>query len=202
MGPSPTLCCTTPSRGSVWVAKVPSTPQDQSLGVVDGIRAIARDGQRPARADGRDPARHDGGDERRAREAGSARRAARVRRLSLDPAPGRGVDPGAAVRLDDLREARADRRRSQDTRALDERVGSDGVVLRELDVDGRPHGDRGAARPRGRGAHRVADELVRQPRARARGRASSPPTRRRCCRSRSRRRSCPSSANTSAPSRP
>ena len=30
-----------PRTDELWLAKVPSTPQDQSLGVLDGIRAIA-----------------------------------------------------------------------------------------------------------------------------------------------------------------
>jgi N-methylhydantoinase A len=121
--------------GRLWVAKVPSTPQDQSLGVVDGIRAIAETASVPpeqmsAILHGTTVATN----------AVLEKRGARVGLLVSDgfrsilhlaeawtPGPLFGwmiyekPEPIATL---------------QDTRAVDERVGSDGAVLRELDVDG------------------------------------------------------------------
>ena len=121
--------------GQLWVAKVPSTPQDQSLGVVDGIRAI---GETASVAPDRMSAILHGTTV--ATNAVLEKRGARVGLLVSDgfrsilhlaeawtPGPLFGwmiyekPEPIATL---------------QDTRALDERVGSDGAVLRELDVDG------------------------------------------------------------------
>ena len=41
------MCLHDTESGRLWVAKVPSTPEDQSLGVVDGIRAIAESASVP-----------------------------------------------------------------------------------------------------------------------------------------------------------
>ncbi len=121
--------------GQLWVAKVPSTPQDQSLGVLDGIRAI---GETASVAPDRMSAILHGTTV--ATNAVLEKRGARVGLLVSDgfrsilhlaeawtPGPLFGwmiyekPEPIATL---------------QDTRALDERVGSDGAVLRELDVDG------------------------------------------------------------------
>ena len=121
--------------GRLWVAKVPSTPEDQSLGVVDGIRAIAESASVPPE---RMSAILHGTTV--ATNAVLEKRGARVGLLVSDgfrsilhlaeawtPGPLFGwmiyekPEPIAAL---------------QDTRAVDERVRSDGVVLRELDVDG------------------------------------------------------------------
>ncbi len=121
--------------GQLWVAKVPSTPQDQSLGVVDGIRAIAETASVPPERMG--AILHG---TTVATNAVLEKRGARVGLLVSDgfrsilhlaeawtPGPLFGwmiyekPEPIATL---------------QDTRALDERVGSDGVVLRELDVEG------------------------------------------------------------------
>lgn len=121
--------------GRLWVAKVPSTPEDQSLGVVDGIHAIAETASVPPE---RMSAILHGTTV--ATNAVLEKRGARVGLLVSDgfrsilhlaeawtPGPLFGwmiyekPEPIATL---------------QDTRAVDERVGSDGVVLRELDVDG------------------------------------------------------------------
>ena len=112
-----------PATGAFSVAKVPSTPQDQSIGFMAGLRALQCD---LARTQTR-RARHDGGDQRRARAQGLALRAHHDEGLSRHPrarAPHaaaalrphrrvRGADPARAAH----RGARAHRCRRRDPRA-------------------------------------------------------------------------------------
>ncbi len=116
----------------VWVAKVPSTPEDQSRGVLDGIRAISGSAELPAER--LDNILHG---TTVATNAVLEKRGARVGLLTSEgfrsilhlaeawtPGPLFGwmiyekPEPIAAV---------------EDTRALAGRIGADGSVLRELD---------------------------------------------------------------------
>jgi N-methylhydantoinase A len=121
--------------GQLWLAKVPSTPQDQSLGVLDGIRAIA--GIAGVAAGDLDTILHG---TTVATNAVLEKRGARVGLLTSEgfrwilhlaeawtPGPLFGwmiyekPEPIAAV---------------EDTRALAERIGADGSVLSALDEAG------------------------------------------------------------------
>ena len=59
----------------VWLAKTPSTPGDQSVGVIEGIRLAADRASVGLARPRRDPPRHHRRDERRPRAARSARAA-------------------------------------------------------------------------------------------------------------------------------
>ena len=89
----------------------------------------------------------------------------------------------------------------ENTVEVDERIATDGTVIRELDeadVRGQL-----AKLPGGHpGAGRLADQLLRRPRARAAHRARSPPRCCPACRSRCPPTCCPRCASTSAPSPP
>ena len=110
-GRSPTCSCTTPRASRSGSRRPRRRREDQSIGVLEGIRLIcaaARASAEPTstRSCTAPPLRPT-----RCSKARRARRPAGHRRASEhDPAPRRGVDAGAAVRLDDLREARSDRR--------------------------------------------------------------------------------------------
>ena len=158
--------------GGTWRAKTASTPQDQSVGVLRGHRQGLRPGRHHAADDRPGPARHDGRHERDTRGQGGPRRAGHDRGFPSGAADRPVVRPRRAGRLDHLAQAgtagltgehgrgdRADRRRRRRwCTPLDE----DDVraKLRSLRDGGH------------RGAGRLADQLLRQRRARAADRAN------------------------------
>ena len=161
MGRSPTSSSTTAAASASGWRRHRVRRSDQSVGVIEGIRLAAGRGERFAARPRRDPARHDGRDERRPRAARGALRPHRDQRLPADPPPRGGVDPGPAVRVHGLREARAADRhplRPRGTRANRGRRGD-----RRADRHGgRACRGRGARRRRDRGADRMPDQRACQ----------------------------------------
>ncbi len=74
--------------GGTWSAKVPSTPEDQSIGVLSGLMRICKQAGIDPQGHRTRDARHDGRDQHGADQLGRARRARH------DP----GLSPGAADR--------------------------------------------------------------------------------------------------------
>ena len=182
----------------VWLAKTPSTPQDQSVGVIEGIRLAADARERRPSRSRRDPPRHHRRHERRPGAPRSALRPDRDEGIPAHPPPRRGLDAGAAVRVHGVREARAADRhalRPRGARADGRRRGDHRADRRGR----RPRRRRGARGGRGRGADRLPAQRPRQRAPRAGRSPRSPRRSRPTCRCRSRPRSCPSSASTSAP---
>ena len=152
--------------GSTWRAKTASTPADQAVGVLNGIGQVCADGRhRPGRGRPRcctaPRSRPTRSSRARAPRSAWSRRRASGRSCR---SPARYVPGGLAgwiiwPKPEPLAEL-------ENTVEVDERIASDGAVIRPLDdADVRaPAGE--ARRPRHPGADRLADQRLRRPGAR------------------------------------
>ena len=176
----------------VTTGKVPSTPDDQSEGVMRALEAIEA-GDVTAFAHGMTVAHE--------RAARAPRRAHGARHHRGLPRPDRARPPGPPVALRPAPSgARSRSCRATCASRCSERMGPEGE-LEPLDEDSLKRGRRRAARGRGRRRRGLPAVRVPAPRARAAGRRSGRGGAPGRSTSRCRARCCPSSASTSA-SRP
>ena len=147
--------------------RCPRRPSDSSIGVLNGIEKICREaGIDPSEIDRRD-ARHDG---RHQHGADRHRRAGRPRdhqglsrRCCRSPAPSCPAASAAGSSTTSRRRSR----RSNCTIEADERIGADGEVVSRSTRRALRRDLADAPRQGHRGAHRLADQRLRQRRARA-----------------------------------